>query len=439
MIPLRWQRVWAAGILCCVSAAAHAADAPLTLSEALQAADAAHPDLLQAEAERDVAVADELAAVARGDLAVNLEAGLRRVRPSLSSGGAGDLNDYSLRLNARKNLYDFGRTRSAGDAARQTVGARNTELLDAREQRRIDIMTRFFNVLIADMQASADTEYMSVAFVDFDHGKDRLAVGSLSQVDLNALEYRYQEALVKRNQSQIRQRITRSLLANAMNQEGKLRSDLVAPALDGIKRTLPDYDAVLLPALLENNRTLRSIRQQLAAEQKKLEEIRAERSPTLDAELDAADYATRKLSGRDDLRLGLVLSWPLYQGGRIDAKLAREQAVFHRLQATYEKQRLNLSQALLETLLEAEQLQSTVRNAAKVQSAYRDSALERARGEYEVELKSNLGTAMAETMDAKLRERRTEYQLVLTLAQLDALLGTPLEPIEAASEKGKSK
>ncbi len=436
MMPPRWRHFWAAGVFCCASAAASAVDAPLSLSQALKAADASHPDVMQAEAEREVAVADERAAAARGDLAVNLEAGLRRVRPSLTSSGAEESNDHSLRLNARKNLYDFGRTRSAEDATRQIVEARNTELLDARERHRIDIMARFFNVLIADMQASADNEYMSVAFVDFDHGKDRLAVGTLSQVDLDELEYRYQEALVKRNLSQTRQRITRSLLANAMNQAGNLSSDLLDPILDGNRRALPDYDAVL-PTMLENNRTLRSLRQQLAAAQKKLEEVRAERNPTLDAELEAADYATRRLSGRDDLRLGLVLNWPLYQGGRVDAKLAREQALFHKLQAVYEKQRLDLSQALLETLLEAEQLQSTVRAAAKVQSAYRDGALERARGEYEVELKTNLGTAMAETMDAKLRERRTEYQLALALAQLDALLGVPLESIDAGTRKGK--
>ncbi|MBZ0091392.1 MAG: TolC family protein [Sulfuricellaceae bacterium] len=437
MMPPRWQRLWLAGIFCCASAAG-AADAPLTLSEALKAADANHPDITQAVAERDVAVADEQAAAARSDLAVNLEAGLRRVRPSLMNGGPEDINDHSLRLNARKTLYDFGRTRSAEDAARQVVEARNTELLDARERHRLDIMARFFNVLIADMQASADNEYMSVAFVDFDHGKDRLAVGTLSQVDLDELEHRYQEALVKRNLSQVRQRITRSLLANAMNQPGNLRSDLVDPVLDGNQRKLPDYDNVL-PSMLENNRTLRALRQQLAAAQKKLEEVRDERGPTLDAELEGADYATRKLSGRDDLRMGLVLNWPLYQGGRVEAKLAREQALFHKLQAAYEKQRLDLSQTLLETLLRAEQLQSTVRNAAKVQSAYRDEALERARGQYEVELKTNLGTAMAETMDAKLRERRTEYQLALSLAQLDALLGTPLESIDAGSQKGKSK
>lgn len=38
------------------------------------------------------------------------------------------------------------------------------------------------------------------------------------------------------------------------------------------------------------------------------------------------DSDTRKLFGRDDLRLGVMLNIPLYQGNRIDARLARELA-----------------------------------------------------------------------------------------------------------------
>jgi len=52
--------------------------------------------------------------------------------------------------------------------------------------------------------------------------------------------------------------------------------------------------------------------------------------------------------------------------------------------------------------------------------------LERSRGLYELELKSNLGTSMVETSDAKLRARRNEYQLALSFAHLEALMGRPL-------------
>jgi outer membrane protein TolC len=122
-----------------------------------------------------------------------------------------------------------------------------------------------------------------------------------------------------------------------------------------------------------------------------------------------------------------VLNWPLYQGDRVNARIAREQAQFHKLQAGYDKLKMGLSQALLENWLEIEQLQKTVRSAAKKQTAFRDLALERSRAVYELELKTNLGDSMAATVEAKLRERHTEYQLALAFARLEALLGKPLE------------
>ena len=95
------------------------------------------------------------------------------------------------------------------------------------------------------------------------------------------------------------------------------------------------------------------------------------------------------------------------------------------------------AQTLLETCLDITQLQSTARSAARGYTEYRDLQLERSRGLYELELKSNLGTSMSETSDARLRARRNEYQLALSFARLGALLGKPLS--EAATIKGKEK
>jgi hypothetical protein len=65
---------------------------------------------------------------------------------------------------------------------------------------------------------------------------------------------------------------------------------------------------------------------------------------------------------------------------------------------------------------------------------YRDWALERARAEYELELKTNLGNSMAETQAAQLRRRQVEYRLALALARLEALSGGSLPPVEGAQE-----
>jgi outer membrane protein TolC len=396
---------------------------PLTLEQALTAADAPHPDLDLAQADRDIALADQDLAAARSDLAVNLEGGLRRARPALDPGV---LSDNTLKINARKNLYDFGRTASSEEAARAVVQAREEGLIDTRNRRRLEIMARFFEVLAADLRYTADNEFMAVAYVNFDNGRDRFKVGQISAVDLAELEDRYQEALVRRNASQAKSRVARSLLANAMNQPGKLQAELAEPALAGNDRPLPEIET-LLP-LLDNNPRLRAQQSLLEASRQRMAALRAENAPTLDAEVEAADYFTRPATTRDNYRAGVILTWPLYQGRRLSAPLAREQAQFHKLQAESETIRMELQEALLEIWLEIEQLQRTARDAAQKHAAYRDQALEKARGQYEMELRANLGDSMAATMEAKLRQRRTEYQLALAFARLEALLGKPLEP-----------
>jgi outer membrane protein TolC len=397
----------------------------LTLEQALQAADAPHPDIEVAEADRALALADQQLVSSNSDVMVNLEGRLQRVKPSLPSNGSDSMWDNSVRLNARKNLFDFGRTSNAEGAAEAVVEARDLSLLDARSQRRLDIMARFFDVLLADLRYTADNEHLAVAYVNFDHDRDRLDQKLVSPVEVLQLEAKSQEWVVQRNESEKRQRLTRALLANAMNQPGQLPSDLEDPKLKDNDRPLPDYED-LVPIMLEHNPRLRAQQQLLAASQQRLQAIRADSNPRVDAELEAANYAQRELSGRDDVRAGLILTWPLYQGRRVSADIAREQAQFQKLQAESEKLKRDLTQALLIAWMDADQLRKTARHAAKVEADYRDQALELARGEYEMEFKTDLGDSMAETMEAKLAQRSVEYRLALSLAKIEALLGQPL-------------
>jgi len=421
-------------LLSLTSLCLHADDArPLTLDQALAAAQDAHPDLQMAVADQAMAAADRDLAAARGDWSLNLEAGLRQARPSV---GTDTVSDNTLKFNARKSLYDFGRTARATLAADALQEARAASLLDVRARRRLDIMARFFEVLLADMQFAADSEYMAVAYVNSDNARHRFEVGQFSAADLAEVESAYQEWLIKRNAAQMRQRLSRAQLASAMNRPGQLAADVSDPDLASNDRPVPEFEQ-LLALLRESNPRLAALRAQLTAASQRIAAVRAEKSPSLDLELEAAGYS-RESTTRDNMRAGVVLTWPLYTGNRVNALMAKEQAQFQHLQAESEKLGLDLEQTLLETWLEIGELQRTARNAARKNSDYRDLALERARGQYEVELKSNLGDSMAATMAAKLRERKTEYQLALAFARLEALLGQELEKT-AVDNKGQTK
>ena len=106
--------------------------------------------------------------------------------------------------------------------------------------------------------------------------------------------------------------------------------------------------------------------------------------------------------------------------------MAKEYAQLSKVHAILDKLKMELTQSMLETYLDIVQLQSVGRGAALKQVEHRDMVLERSRGLYELELKSNLGTSMTDTVEANLRVRRNEYLLALNFVRLEAMLGGPL-------------
>ena len=402
---------------------------PLTLEEALASVAAPHPDRRIAESDLAMARADREQATSRQDLSLFLDGALRTGRRSEQSAwGADNIG----RIVARKPLLDFGRTSQAVEAADQEIAARQAALFNVENLRRLDIMARYFDVLLADMQYAADNEFLAITYIEWDKAKNRFELGQISKPDLLKLEASFQDVRERRNASLQRARITRQKLANAINRPGKLPAELVDPALKDNARQVPDYDA-LLPWVMAKNLRVQALQAQVAAADARVAAIRAEHNPTLDAEVIGGAYS-RETVTRDEVSAGLVFNIPLYQGRRVDARVARELAQKERAEAELEKLKFDLSETLLATVQEIEWLRGSSRGAADKQMEYRDWALERARAEYELELKTNLGVSMAEIQMAQLRRKQVEYRLALALARLEALSGGSLPPVEGAQK-----
>lgn len=399
-----------------------AAEKPLTLEAALEALDAPHPNMQIAQAELDMALAGQQIADSAQDFKLTYEGALQRGK-MVMNGDQWEANNTS-RLALRKTLLDFGREHGQVTAAQQEVNASRLALLDERDARRIDIMARFFEVLLADAQYAADNEYVAVHYIRYDNAKIRYELGDMNSRDLAALEARYQDQSEKRNYSLYQQRASRTKLASALNQPESLPGTLETPRLPHNDLTLPGYED-LLPLAMRSNRKLLALQSKLDAVAARAEAIRADRAPTLDIELAAGDYSRDAIT-RDRYSGGLILNWPIYQGERIDGQLASNRALRMRTEAEIEKFKRELSTNLLETWLEIDWLKQTARPAAKTQTNYRDQAMERARAEYEMELTANIGTAMADTQAASVRNQRVEFQLALALTRLASLVGQPL-------------
>lgn len=418
------RAVWFALLAWTLSASASADR--LTLEEALSSVAAPHPDRRLAESDLSLARADREQAASRQDFSVFLDGSLRTGhRPD------GEWKPDNVgRIVARKSLLDFGRSSQAIAAADQEIAARQAALFNVESLRRLDVMARYFDVLLADMQYAADNELMAVTYVSWDNAQKRFEVGQISQPVLLQFETTYQDVRERRYASLQRMRSSRQKLAHAINRPGTFPAELAEPALLGNARPVPDYES-LLPWVMEKNPRVQVLQAQVAGGDARVAAIRAERHPTLDAEVMGGGYSRESIT-RDDVSAGLIFNIPLYQGGRVDARVAREWAQKERTAAELDKLKLDLAEALLTTLQEIEWLRGSSRVAADKQIEYRDWALERARAEYELELKTNLGVSMAETQLAQLRRKQVEYRLALALARLEALSGGNLPPVEGA-------
>lgn len=392
---------------------------PLTLEHALSLADEAHPQLLAAEAELSGAHAERLLAESATGASIVAQGRLQWVEPSPIAADQSSA-DHRLALILDKPLYDFGRSRAAETAGAQAVRSGEYRFLDVRQQRRLAIMRRYFDVLLADMVFLRENEAMAVVFVALDRLRDRHELGQISDIELLEQETRYQEVRRARTEAQNRQRATRALLAQALGRPGNLPSTLATPELPDLLRELPDVDALQTRALEENLR-LRALRAQVEAATARVAGARAGGRPVLSGRLEAYAWE-RRLGSSDDWRAGLVLDVPLVTGGRVDARVAGQQAELQSARARLAEVEYEVRQAVLETWLQLDALRIQLEEAYAMRD-YRELYLDRSRALYELEVATDLGDSMVRMSEAQLGEARAQFELAMAWARLQALTG----------------
>lgn len=392
---------------------------PLTLEQALELADEPHPDLQISEAGIRAAEAELEDARSEDDMDIYLEGALRYVQPPPYQPDQTH-DDNRLTINLDKTLYDFGRTDSAREAATRDLASSQLLNISARQQHRLAIMQRFFDVVLADLQFYRYNEEMAVEYVALDRLRDRHKLGQVSDLVLLQQESAYQRVRHLRTRSQNRQRLTRSKLAMALNRPGQLPNTVVPPDLSILSQPLPEVEQLQASAL-KNNPVLNSLRERVEASRARVESARAGNGPVVKGKLEAGAYSKER-NNYDDWRAELSVKVPLYDGDRTDAAVAREKARLFKLQAQLTRAEQGVKEQILELWLRLDGLNSQ-RDQRETETQYRELYLDRSRALYELEVKADLGDAMVRYTEAERNARQTDYQVALTWARLNALLG----------------
>lgn len=400
-------------------AASAALPEPLTLTEALSYADRAHPTLDLARSELELARAELRATRAATRVGSYLELVPQIVK--VSSDPFSELTaDSRARVVVSKPLYDFGRSRQLHNAAELNVGAREHGFHDTRQQRRIDIMAAFFEVLLADLRFAVDNEAMALAYIRYDVSREEQSLGVISDIDVLEREHRYRQVLVRRTDAEKRQAAARASLARALGRPDDVPRELERPQLKGNDREAPEF-AATLARVLQINPALKALNRELAASEAQLAAQHASRWPTLNAEFEAAAFE-RSISSRNDLRAMLSLRVPLYQGGALAADIDRAAAAVHEARARLGRVEDEVRGRVLDLVQRLESLK-IAREAARQHVEFRDRYLDRARAAYELEVKTDFGDALVRMTEAQWAAEAVEFELALAWARLEAMRG----------------
>ncbi|MGA7802272.1 MAG: TolC family protein, partial [Gammaproteobacteria bacterium] len=173
----------------------------LTLAEALALADGPHPDLTVAKADVQAARAERTAADANMGLNASVDARGMWVDPSPVAPYQSH-NDSSVSVLLTKRLYDFGHTSALRSAADATTRGSELQYMDARNRHRVDVVARYFDVLLADLKFAVTDQAMAVAYVTFDRVRDRHKLKQVSDVALLESQNAYEKARTARYAAQ---------------------------------------------------------------------------------------------------------------------------------------------------------------------------------------------------------------------------------------------
>jgi len=403
-----------------VLAEATALPVPLDLQQAMAAGTRdLQPALLAAQARQESARADIQRAESSYALEAEINLEAARIQPNPN---AYDLsqNDSKASLNIRKPLYDFGYTGSRLRAAETVVDAEQLEYQHALARQQIAVARSFFAAILSDIKFAWNNEAMATLFVRVDRTRRRFDLKQASEIDVLNADAEYRKMLTERHGTEVSQRITRAQLAEVINRPGELSPELVTPEIELKDIKLPDPEA-LIKLAMQSNLALRAQSMRVAAAQEAMDAARKQSRPSLDAEFEMAQYS-RELPSRDDWRATLNLKIPLFENSLVKSKVADRRAFWLQQQAVLSQQESDVRKDIYDAWMRLNGL-TTHASELEVAAQAAERVLDKRRGEYELELRTDYGDAQVNTSRIRYEQSKNNFDMIVTAMRLAMLIG----------------
>ena len=402
------------------AAAANPLPEPLTLEAALNtAANPLHFELVAIDQQLEVVRAEMGIEQGNNGFSLDLTGRVREVGLSDEAPDDDESSDNSASLVLSKPLYSFGLQDSIENKLALQLQALERQKRLVIEQRRLQIMEKYFAVLNADNNFISENEALAIGFIRYDNALQDQELGRVAELEVLRLQSEYEVIRQRRALAMQQQRLTRAVLAEAMGYPGQLPSDLEVPVIDS-ERQLPDEITALTERALQFSLEAQVVQANTQAAQAAISIAAATDNPSVELELEASTYE-RDSRLRDDWRAGLYITIPLYSSSPAEKiKLAR--ARYNQALASQQQLQSHLRLEVLKLWQQIQQLQLEIEGRV-IEQDYRDRYLDRSRAEYELEFKTDLGDSMVLYSRSNTERQRVLYALEVAYQRLTALVG----------------
>jgi len=393
---------------------------PLTLQAALDtAANPLHFELVAIDQQLEVVRAEMGIERGNNGFSLDLTGRIREVGLSEEAPDDDESSDNAASLVLSKPLYSFGLQDSVENKLALQLQALERQKRLVIEQRRLQIMEKYFAVLNADNEFIAENEALAIGFIRYDNAVQDQELGLIAEIEVLRLQSEYEVIRQRRALTMQQQRLTRAVLAEAMGYPGQLPSDLEVPVIES-ERWLPDDITALTERALQFSLEAQVVQSNAQAAQAAISIAAATNNPSLELELEASTYE-RDSRLRDDWRAGLYITIPLYSSSPAEKiKLAR--ARYNQALASQQQLQSHLRLEVLKLWQRIQQLQLEIEGSV-IERDYRDRYLDRSRAEYELEFKTDLGDSMVLYSRSNTERQRALYALEVAYQRLTALVG----------------
>lgn len=430
MVARQWlAAVLCAGALAVASETLHAQAETVSLDDAVTAALRAHPQVVQARGQLDIAAASRRSAVGAWLPTINGTSGWSRNSSSrfdpntqrTVSSGAG--STYSAGFDARMELFDGLRRVADNRAANADVASADAGLINQEFQVTLQTKQAFFTALAADELVRVAETRIQRAEEQLKISMDKLAAGSATRSDTLRGRVELGNAQLQLLNAQTQRATAEADLARLMGRDGPVRAASDPTLFDRVSldtAQLREEALVQSPSIGQALADARAADAQVAAS-------RAQYFPSVSASFSNSwtGAALDQLGNTWSVRVNL--SWPLFNGFTRETNLARASASQDAARAQAEDARRQVNADLTQYLSAVASAQARV-EIAQASRAAADEDLRVLRERYRLGAATILDvlTSQVNLDQAEVDMVQARLDYLVAKAQIEALVGREL-------------